>query len=112
MRIVFENGQAFEYLPSAREIYHVQSGGRVWRKFPIVATIEDAKAAFVDNAKFYREWEEIEIDEEGNSSTITRRLLLQDYVVAGDIVDTRDGNVIVYMGKKTEAEKLQEKETF
>ena len=33
---------------------------------------------------------------------------MSDYCVAGDVVDTRDGNVTVYMGRKTEVEKLRE----
>lgn len=33
---------------------------------------------------------------------------LTDFVVAGDIIDKRDGTFVVYMGKKNEAEILEE----
>ena len=33
---------------------------------------------------------------------------LTDFVVAGDIIDKRDGTFVVYMGKKTESEILEE----
>ena len=48
------------------------------------------------------------IAEDGTQTTETQTRDMSDYCVAGDIVDTRDGNVTVYMGRKTEVEKLRE----
>lgn len=47
------------------------------------------------------EYEEIEVED-------TLDKPLTDYIVAGDIVDKRDGSFVVYMGEKTEAEQLNE----
>lgn len=38
----------------------------------------------------------------------TKDYPLTDFVVAGDIIDKRDGTFVVYMGKKTESEILEE----
>lgn len=45
---------------------------------------------------------------EDEEKTETKDYPLTDYVVAGDIIDKRDGTFIVYMGQKTEAEILNE----
>lgn len=82
---------------------------RVWKAITVTGIVEDAKAAFVDNAQYAHWWESQKYDEEGNpDGTETLSEDLSDYCIAGDIVDTRDGNVIIYMGKKTEQELLQE----
>lgn len=46
----------------------------------------------------------IDTDENG----VETEFSYNGYCVAGDIVDTRDGKIIVYMGKKTELEVLEE----
>src|SRR5574344_402344 len=43
-----------------------------------------------------------DVDESGNPIEYDQ----SEYSVAGDIVDTRDGGIIVYMGKRTQKEKL------
>lgn len=62
----------------------------------IRADYETAKSLFIDNAAWstYAEGKE----EEDRS----------DYCLAGKIIDYRNGEVGVYMGRKTEAEKLAE----
>ncbi len=45
---------------------------------------------------------------EAVTETEDKDYLLTEYTVAGDIIDKRDGSFIVYMGKKTEAEILEE----
>ena len=66
------------------------------------------KAAFVDGITYRQQWESAIIAEDGTQTTETQTRDLSDYCVAGDVVDTRDGNVTVYMGRKTEVEKLRE----
>ncbi len=45
---------------------------------------------------------------ETEERTETKDYPLTDYVVAGDIIDKRDGSFVVYMGQKTETEILNE----
>ena len=47
------------------------------------------------------------LDDQGGQTTEVRQEDLSEYSVAGDIVDTRDGNVTVYMGKPTALELAQ-----
>ena len=82
--------------------------GRAWKAIAVVGTADEVKAAFVDGITYRQQWESAIIAEDGTQTTETQTRDLSDYCVAGDVVDTRDGNVTVYMGRKTEVEKLRE----
>ena len=82
--------------------------GREWKSIAVIGTAADVKAAFVDGITYRQQWESAVIAEDGTQTTETQTRDLSDYCVAGDVVDTRDGNVTVYMGRKTEVEKLRE----
>ena len=82
--------------------------GREWKSISVVGTADEVKAAFVDGITYRQQWESTVIAEDGTQTTETQTRDLSDYCVAGDVVDTRDGNVTVYMGRKTEVEKLRE----
>ena len=82
--------------------------GREWKSIAVVGTAEAVRAAFVDGITYRQQWESAIIAEDGTQTTETQTRDLSDYCVAGDVVDTRDGNVTVYMGRKTEVEKLRE----
>ena len=82
--------------------------GREWKSIAVIGTADEVKAAFVDGITYRQQWESTIIAEDGTQTTETQTRDLSDYCVAGDVVDTRDGNVTVYMGRKTEVEKLRE----
>lgn len=82
--------------------------GREWKSIAVIGTADEVKAAFVDGITYRQQWESEVIAEDGTQTTETQTRDLSDYCVAGDVVDTRDGNVTVYMGRKTEVEKLRE----
>ena len=82
--------------------------GREWKSIYVSGTADEVKAAFVDGITYRQQWESAIIAEDGTQTTETQTRDLSDYCVAGDVVDTRDGNVTVYMGRKTEVEKLRE----
>lgn len=82
--------------------------GREWKSIAVIGTADEVKAAFVDGTTYRQQWESAIIAEDGTQTTETQTRDLSDYCVAGDVVDTRDGNVTVYMGRKTEVEKLRE----
>ena len=82
--------------------------GREWKSIAVIGTADEVKAAFVDGITYRQQWESAIIAEDGTQTTETQTRDLSDYCVAGDVVDTRDGNVTVYMGRKTEVEKLRE----
>lgn len=82
--------------------------GREWKAISVVGTADEVKAAFVDGITYRQQWESAIIAEDGTQTTETQVRDLSDYCIAGDVVDTRDGNVTVYMGRKTEVEKLRE----
>ena len=82
--------------------------GREWKSIAVIGTSDEVKAAFVDGITYRQQWESAIIAEDGTQTTETQTRDLSDYCVAGDVVDTRDGNVTVYMGRKTEVEKLRE----
>ena len=82
--------------------------GREWKSIYVIGTADEVKAAFVDGITYRQQWESAIIAEDGTQTTETQTRDLSDYCVAGDVVDTRDGNVTVYMGRKTEVEKLRE----
>ena len=82
--------------------------GREWKSIAVIGTADEVKNAFVDGITYRQQWESTVIAEDGTQTTETQTRDLSDYCVAGDVVDTRDGNVTVYMGRKTEVEKLLE----
>lgn len=82
--------------------------GREWKSISVIGTADEVKAAFVDGITYRQQWESAIIAEDGTQTTETQTRDLSDYCVSGDVVDTRDGNVTVYMGRKTEVEKLRE----
>ena len=82
--------------------------GREWKSIAVIGTADEVRAAFVDGITYRQQWESAIIAEDGTQTTETQTRDLSDYCVAGDVVDTRDGNVTVYMGRKTEVEKLRE----
>lgn len=82
--------------------------GREWKSISVIGTADEVKAAFVDGIVYRQQWESEVIAEDVTQTTETQTRDLSDYCVAGDVVDTRDGNVTVYMGRKTEVEKLRE----
>ena len=82
--------------------------GREWKSIAVIGTADEVKAAFVDGITYRQQWDSAIIAEDGTQTTETQTRDLSDYCVAGDVVDTRDGNVTVYMGRKTEVEKLRE----
>lgn len=102
------------------------TGERDWKTITVIGTASDAKAAFVDGAAISQQWDSIRYltaeevtaykaagtaystDASGNAYvTETQSTDLSEYCVAGEVVDTRDGNVTVFMGKKTDAEVYQ-----
>ena len=102
-RIVFANGKTFECPDTAKgPIFSRKADGREWKIITIKATYEEAIAAFVDNVQLFYDWES-----QGENGTETIRLDLTEYTVAGDVVDTRDGNISIFMGKPTELEKAE-----
>ena len=82
--------------------------GREWKSIAVIGTTDEVKAAFVDGITYRQQWESAVISEDGTQTSEVQTRDLSDYCVAGDVVDTRDGNVTVYMGRKTEVEKLRE----
>ena len=82
--------------------------GREWKSISVIGTADEVKTAFVDGITYRQQWESSIIAEDGTQTSEIQTRDLSDYCVAGDVVDTRDGNVTVYMGRKTEVEKLRE----
>lgn len=107
-RIVFASGAVFACPVTAKAPIGTYPAGRTWKKIHVIATAEAAKAAFVNGAVYHREWDSLVISEDGTEETVVNTQDLSAYSVAGDIVDTRDGSVCVYMGLPTETEKMQE----
>lgn len=85
--------------------------GREWKSIAVIGTAGEVKAAFVDGISYRQEWQSAVIAEDGTQTTETQVRDLSDYCVAGDVVDTRDGNVTVYMGRRTQIEIMQDELT-
>ena len=94
-RIVFKDGTTF-LCPERAEapVHPFPMDGRQWRRITVKeTTLEAVASSFVDNAEYTHEWDSSD------------RVISEDlsaFSIAGDIVDTRDGNITVYMGKPTE----------
>ena len=82
--------------------------GREWKAISVVGTADEVKAAFVDGISYRQQWESAIIAEDGTQTTETQVRDLSAYCIAGDVVDTRDGNVTVYMGRRTRIEIMQD----
>ena len=82
--------------------------GREWKSISVIGTADEVQASFVDGITYRQQWESAIIAEDGTQTSEIQTRDLSDYCVAGDVVDTRDGSVTVYMGRKTEVEKLRE----
>ena len=81
---------------------------RDWKAISVVGDSASVKEAFVDGIVYRQEWESLVILEDGTETTEIQTRDMSEYCIAGDIVDTRDGNITVYMGKKTELELLRD----
>lgn len=81
---------------------------RDWKAISIVGDSTSVKDTFVDDITYRQEWESVVILDDGTETTEIQKRDMSEYCIAGDIVDTRDGNVTVYMGKKTELELLRD----
>lgn len=81
---------------------------RDWKAISIVGDSASVKEAFVDNISYRQEWDSTVILDDGTETKEIQKRDLSDYCIAGDVVDTRDGNITVYMGKKTQVEILME----
>lgn len=107
-RIVFADGTVFlcPKKPTA-PVHPYQDRNRKWKRITVCAELALVKEKFVDGAVYFNEWDSYTVDAEGKEIQETIRQELSEYSLAGDLVDTRDGNITVYMGKPTEAELLQ-----
>lgn len=81
---------------------------REWKAISVIGDSASVKEAFVDNISYRQEWDSTVILDDGTETTEIQTRDLSDYCIAGDVVDTRDGNITVYMGKKTQVEILME----
>lgn len=107
-RIVFADGTVFP-CPEQRSapVHRYVDRSRSWKRICVSGSPEEVKASFVDGAVYFHEWDSYTVDAEGREVQEIIRQELSGYSIAGDLVDTRDGNITVYMGKPTEAELLQ-----
>lgn len=123
-KIVFANGTEFTCPEQAQNPVAAWPKGRDWKKITVIGTVEAVKEAFIDNASYQRQWDsertefvfdeitgEQLFDENELPLTVTSVRTeiddLSDYSIAGDIVDQRNGNISVYMGRLTEVELLE-----
>ena len=107
-RIVFGNGTTFNCPEQPKApVHRYQDQDREWRKITVTAAVEEVKAVFVDGAAYSHEWDSQVTAEDGSQTMEVVSQDLSAYSVAGDVVDLRDGNVVVYMGKPTELELVQ-----
>lgn len=111
-RIIFEDGTMFtsaEFPVEAEPcIFDKQSvlknEYRDVLRITVASTYEEVAQKFVDNAKFVIRQREIFIDDKGNEYSQDVDYEKYEYVIAGDIIDHRNGRITVYMGKMTEHE--------
>ena len=90
-------------------------GGRESKAVTLTATYEQAAQLFADGLV----WSIVQrdnvpvYDEDGNPTGETEEQVQEwdnaDYCVAGPITDNRDGTITAKMGKKTDAELMQER---
>lgn len=107
-RIVFADGTVFQCPEQPKApVHRYTDRSRAWKRISVIGSLEEVKAKFVDGAVYFHEWDSQTVDEQGNAATEIIRQELSMYSLAGDLVDTRDGNITVYMGKPTELEETQ-----
>lgn len=108
-RIIFADGNVFTCpeQAAATAVRH-QANGREWQRITVIGEQAAVKAAFVDKAVYAKEWDSIVTAEDGTETIEVQSRDLSEYSVAGELVDTRDGNITVYMGRPTAEELLQE----
>lgn len=110
-RIRFSDGTVFPQPEQATPPVSPLPGGRIWRRIDVIATVDEAKAAFVDGAQYAQVWDSVvtDVDDEGNEveTVVEESRDLSEWSVAGEIIDRRDGTVCVLMGKPTELELAQ-----
>lgn len=106
-QIVFANGAIFNLAKTAAASISPYPQGRDWRRFHITGAVATAAAAFVDDAQYQHIWQSETALEDGGASVTEETEDLSAWSVAGEIVDLRDGTLLVYMGKPTEKETLQ-----
>lgn len=113
-RIRFASGVEFPQPEQATPPVSPMPSGRAWRRIDIVGTVEEAKAVFVNDAKYAQVWDSIttEVDEVGNEveTIVEESRDLSEWCIAGEIIDRRDGTVCVLMGKPTEIEAMVARE--
>ena len=112
MHIIITKGDGTESvfecpLQPSSPISHIKRD-RDWKAISIVGDSASVKEAFVDNISYRQEWESLVILEDGTETTEIQTRDMSEYCIAGDIVDTRDGNITIYMGKKMEIELLRD----
>lgn len=95
--IVFSDNKEFQHGEIIGAQRYIRGEIRESLEIPIInSTYDEIKSSFVDGMKFkvidknYQEFDK------------------SNYCVSGDIVDKRDGTLIVYAGVKTEVELLRE----
>ena len=110
-RIRFASGVEFPQPEQATPPVSPLPSGRTWRRIDVIATVDEAKAAFLDGAQYAQVWDSVvtDVDDAGNEveTTVEESRDLSEWSVAGEIIDRRDGTVCVLMGKPTEMELLQ-----
>lgn len=107
-RIVFADGTVFQCPEQPKApIQPYRDRKREWKKLTVCADLALAKEKFVDEAVYFHEWDGLTLDDQGKENLETVREELSAYSIAGDLVDTRDGNIMVYMGKPTEMEQAK-----
>lgn len=107
-RIVFADGTVFQCPEQPKApIQPYRDRKREWKKLTVCADLALAKEKFVDGIVYFREWDGLTLDDQGKENLETFREELSAYSIAGDLVDTRDGNIMVYMGKPTEMEQAE-----
>lgn len=110
-KIRFASGVEFSQPEQATPPISPLPSGRTWRRIDVIGTVDEAKAAFVNDAQYAQVWDSVvtEVDEEGNEveTIVEESRDLSEWSVAGEIIDRRDGTICVLMGKPTEMELLQ-----
>ena len=109
-KIIFPDGNTFDVAPypidiepsilDKRNVYKNEQ--REMLRITVSSTYADVAQYFVDDATF--SIRQFDVDENGNELETYTDYEKTDYVIAGDIIDHRDGRITVYMCKKTKHE--------
>ena len=112
-RVVFDDGTIFNTAP-----YPIESEPCIFDKYVVLdqqyrevlritianATIDEIKAHFTDDAVFSIRQTETKKNEDGSEYEEDVDYPKTEFCILGDIVCHKNGNITVYMGKKTEHE--------